>query len=350
MPVAPADVFTLAVGPWQDTQPSQEIGQFGSVSVSSNLDDGVEVSFDIPGRSPTARAIDELATDVWLYRESVAFVRARVVSVVQTWGPDGDDLVSVTAVDYKRLLNARHVWSPLTYSGVDQAQIVLDVINHTQALTGGSLGIIAGTLGAGFARDRTYKIGENIGKVLGDLSGVINGPWWGIDADRQLNCFPYFAFPVRDTPVMLGATARSLTRQSGASEFANAVFVDGDDAATVPVQVEDVNVGTDPRGRWERAAGFPNVVLQPTLDEKADGLLEASESPIAQWSCELEVSRFLTDLDVSPGEYVEVVVPPSVVAPIESPGFSVGCQVMSLSLALSGDGAASVSVELIEVP
>ena len=77
--VAPGDVFTLAVGPWAAGIPTQEIGTFGTVTVSSNLEDGVTVSFDVPGGSPTAVQIDELATDVWVYKSGVEFVRARVI-------------------------------------------------------------------------------------------------------------------------------------------------------------------------------------------------------------------------------------------------------------------------------
>lgn len=350
MAVAASDIFTLGVGPWTDSVPDQEIGQFGSVSVTFNLDDGADLSFDVPGLSPTARAIDELATDVWLFQSGVPFVRARIVSVNQTWGPSGEDVAAVTAVDYKRLLNARHIRTPLTFSQVPQSEIVWALVDHAQTATGGDLGITKGNTSQVIDRDRSYVVGENIGSMLANLSGVIDGPWWGIGADLVFSSFPYNSFRVQDAPIMLGATARTLTRQSGAGEFGNVVYCDGDDAETVGVFAESPTLATDPRGRWERAFGFPNVVLQDTLDENAAGLVEQYNSPIATWSCEIEPARYLSDLALLPGDYVQIVVPPSVVAPIDDPGFSVGGQVMSLSLSIDADGAVGVSAECIEVP
>lgn len=349
MAVAAADRFTIAVGPWTQDEPEQEIGQFGQVDVAANLDDGADVSFSVRGRSPTAKLISELDTDVWLFRDELPFIRARIIAITQAWGPDGQDEVSVTAVDYKRLFNARHVVSELTFSATDQAQIVWGLIQHAQAQAGGDLGIIAGTLGAGVPRDRTYYPGDNIGTMLSNLSGVIDGPWWGIGPYLELDCIPYSSFPVRDSPVLLGATARSLARNSGAASFANVAYVDGDSAATVPVWFESPTIGTDPRGRWEKAAGFPTVTEQATLDEKAEGLVQESLSPVAEWSCELEPSRWLSDADFVPGDYVQIVVPPTTAAPIGTPEFSVGAQVMNLSLTLTADGGAAASVECVEV-
>lgn len=343
-----ADLFTLAVGDWQ-VGPQQEIGQFSAASLSLNLDAGAAVSFDVPGRSPTAEVIDELATDVFIYQAEQLFVRCRIVAVEQAWGPDGDDTIQVQAVDYKRLLNARHVLQPLSFSGVDQADIVWALIQETQGQDGGDLGITAPLLPAGFPRDRNYEVGENIGALLDNLSKVIDGPAWGVDAERQLVVINPGSFPTNPVPVQLGSTARALTRQSGASAFANAVFVDGDDSATVPVIAESPTITTDPRGRWERAAGFPSVVLQNTLAEKANGLLQDAQSPVAQWSVELDPARFLTDAAYRPGELITILQPASTVAPIGDPAFIVSAQVIGVQLNLTADGQATGSLEAIEL-
>lgn len=345
-----SSVFTVAVGDWQDDDPTQEVGQFGSIAISSNLDSGCEIAFDVPGNSPTARTISELASDVWLYRTGTKLHRYRVIAIEQTWDPDGGDIVSVVAVCYKRIQNSRHVLSELTFSNTPQADIILGLIDHTQAQPGGDFGITAGSLDSGGRnRDRTYGAGENIGKLLSDLSAVIDGPWWEVNAEKQLIVQPYDSFPTRAVPIELGATARSLSRGSGASEFANAVFVDGDDAFTVPVVREAGDILTDPRGRWERAAGFPNVSLQDTLVQKSEGLVANLRTPLAQWSCEIEPSRYLMDAGFSTGDFVTIVVPPTTAAPVGNPGFSVPAQIMDLQLAVDADGAAAVSVQAIEV-
>lgn len=346
--ITPSEVFTLAVGPWTEGTPTQEIGTFGTVSVSSNLDDGQTVTFDVPGESPTARQIDELATDVWVYKNGVLDSRCRVIDVQQSWGANGEDTVTVNAVCYKRLFNARHLQTDLTYSSIDQAQIIWGLIQHTQAQAGGDFGITAGSLAAGNARDRSYEAGSNIGKLLDDLSGVINGPWWGISASLELDVRLYTSFSTLTTPIEMGATARSLSRQSGAALFANSVWVSGDNSGTTPVSQDEPDVTIDPRGRWERFQGYPGVVLQTTLAERANGLLEAARSPVAQWSCELDVARFLTDLPVSPGNFVELVVPPSIVAPIGTGSLLKVGQVIQTDLSLSADGSASATCEVVE--
>jgi hypothetical protein len=349
--LTPADIYTIAVGPWTGADPTQEVTSFGQVSISTNFDDGTQLSFDVLGGSPEAAQISELATDVWVYQLGAVWLRCRVVAVEQAWGENGEDVATVTAVCYKRLLNARHVQSPLSYTATDQAQIVWGLIQHTQAQTGGTLGITAGTLNGGSVnRDRQYVPGENIGKVLADLSTVLNGPWWGVDGNRLLQVRPLSAFAANTTPLMLGATARKLSRRSGAAQFANSAFVDGDNASTVPVSVNSATIATDPRGRWERAAGFPTVVEQQTLVEKANGLVATSVSPAAAWSVEVEPARYLTDANFDVGETVEVVVPPSAVAPLGTPSLTVIARIMNVSVSLGADNTASASMELIEVP
>ena len=345
------DIFTVAVGDSSASIPKQEITSFDSMSLNSSLDGGSDVAFTVPGNSATARLINELASDVWVYRNGSIFQRYRIVGVGQTWGPDNDDVVSVQGVCYKRIVNARHLQAPLSFTDTGQADIVAAIYAHTQSQPGGDWGVTDGTLdNDGRFRDRSYALGENIGTILSNLSGVLGGPSWGVSGDLTLEVRSSdpATFPVQGVPLMLGGTARSLTRNAGTGEFANSVFVDGDSSVTYPVTADVANILTDPRGRWERAAGFPNVTEQATLAEKADGLVAQYASPVATWSCEIEASRYLTDAPFSPGDLVTVVVPETVAAPIGNPGFSVTGQVMNLALGFTADGALSVSMEVIE--
>lgn len=353
MAVETEGIFTVAVGDSSASVPKQEVASFDQMALSSSLDGGCDVSFTVPGNSATARLINELASDVWVYRHGSVFQRYRIVGIGQTWGPDNDDVVSVQGVCYKRMMNARHVQGALSYSGVGQADIVAAIVAHTQSQTGGDWGITNGTLdNDGQFRDRSYVLGENIGTILSDLSEEIDGPAWRVTGDLKLEVRSGdpATFPVQGVPIMLGGTARAFTRNAGTGEFANSVFVDGDSSVTVPSVADMPNIADDPRGRWERAAGFPNVVQQTTLDDKAAGLLAEYASPVAVWSCEIEPSRYLTDAPFAPGDLVSIVVPETVAAPIGNPGFSVTGQVMNLSLGFTADGELSVSMEVVETP
>lgn len=346
--------FSFAVGP-ANGNPVQEVASFDSVSLGMSFDTGSDLSFAIPGNSPTARLISELASDVWMFTNGAITGRFRIVAIGQSWGPNNEDEVAVSAVCYKRLMSSRLLTpaANLEYTNTPQADLIADIIDRLQSLEGGDMGIdtAGGVLDSdGRNRDRTFVAGENVGTILENLSGVIDGPWWGIDGHLNLNVLPGRpeAWPERSMPVMLGATARSLSRGAGTGEFANAVFVDGDSDSTTPVMATAAGLSSDPRGRWERAVGFPNVTLQTTLTEKANGLIADFGSPLAQWSCEIEPGRFLTDADYRVGDRVTIVVPETVAAPIGNPGFSTTGQVMSTSLSYSADGALDVSMEVIE--
>lgn len=347
----PSDVFSIGVGPYTGSGPVQEVGTFSTVTVTQSLDTGTTVAFELPGTSPAARQIDELATDVWVYLAAATIARCRVVSVEQTFGPEGGDSVQVSAVDYKGLMNNRHVHSGLEFVSVDQAVILWNLIVHTQAQTGGDLGITSGTLdGGGITRDRSYSPGDNLGNIMGNLSNVINGPWWGIDADLVLNVAPFDSFTTALTPILLGVTARVMNRQSGVGQFANAAIITGNKDATVPLAIANSDLGTDPRGRWERVESFPSVTEQNTLDEKGEGLLQSARSPIARWAAEIDPARYLVDAAYTPGQFVDIVVPPSLVAPIGVPEFSVFGQITSVTLTIDADGTTGVSVIAVEVP
>jgi hypothetical protein len=89
------------------------------------------------------------------------------------------------------------------------------------------------------------------------------------------------------------------------------------------------------------------VTQQATLQERADGGVEAAQSPIAQWSVEVEPDRFSSDLPLEPGMFVAVEWPASAFRPAGATDGIVG-QVMSVALGISPDGDVAVSAEIIE--
>ena len=344
--------YSLAVGDATAVDPLQEVASFDSVNIAFSLDAGAECSFTVLGNSATAQTISELTSDVWLYRDSLLVARFRIVGIGQTWGPDGSDEVQVTAVSYKRLLHSRHVGYRTTFDQVGQADIIASLIADTQSRPGGDWGVINGTLdNDGRIRDRTIEAGENLGSMLENFSAIIGGPVWDIDGDLRLQVRSgrVETFPVQHVPLMLGANVRALSRAAGTGEYANSVFVDGDNGLTSPVWADAAGITSDPRGRWERAAGFPNVSLQATLQEKAEGLVNEYQSPLSQWSCDVEPSRYLTDCSFEPGDLVSVVVPETAAAPVGVPGFFVYGQVMAVNVTFTADGDFTVGMEVIEV-
>lgn len=339
--------LTITIGPSTGSTGVQEVTFFEGLSLTRNFVSGDQLNFRIPAFSPEAAYVDELAADVWL--RGVVDQRFRVTNVDQAWGADGQDVIAVTAVSYKRLLNARHVVTTRTYTGIDQGEIIWRLIEHTQAQAGGDWGVTQGSTTTGVTRDRVYVPGENIGHVVQLLTEVIDGPWFDIDVDLVLTAALPSSFPTMATPCQLGVVAREMNRKGTAARFANAVYVDAKSDTTVPVWAEDPTVGTDPRGRWEKAFGFPNVTLQDTLDQHAEGELDVSMSPPATWRVVLEPSRWLADANYQPGDFVVVVVPRSTAAPVGTPAQRVLVQVMEIGFELSADGSLGVAFTGIEV-
>lgn len=344
--------YTVAVGA---PLPTQELTFYSGLTITYSLT-GPEIRFTIPGRSPAAQLIDGLVTDVWVYRDNVLRHRCRTLPVDQIWGPEGSDEASVTAVSYRRLVEARNIISlgalPAgvpSFVAVDQGTIIWNLIQHTQAQTGGNLGITAGTVITGVTRTRTeYKVGDNLGKLMNDLSNVVGGCWWGIDANLVLTAHLWTDFAVRSEPIVLGQTARQLARTRGKG-FANVAGAIGSVTDTVVSWATSAGLATDPRGRWEVFdASHGSVILQATVTNYAQGLLAERSHPPSTWAIELEPDAYAL-LDYAPGEFVTIVVPASAVDELGPPPVSVSAQITEVTIALDDSGGVQVTLAAEEV-
>lgn len=100
----------MTVGPRTGTAGVTPVAQFtGSVKARFSLFEGDTLEFGVPGNSDAALAIDALATDVWLYREGALWQRYRVLPMDQAWDHRGGTDVTVKAVNYRHLLDWRHI-------------------------------------------------------------------------------------------------------------------------------------------------------------------------------------------------------------------------------------------------
>ena len=336
--------FTVAVG---RGQPQQELTSFNSVGVTMNLVDGDMIQFGVDGRSPEAAIVDELATDVWL--DGLVRQRFRINSIQQQWTEHGLDVASVTALSYKRLLGSRLVGpGGLSFTGVDQGDIVWGLINHAQSRTNGSWGITKGSSTTGIVRTRNYHEGDNVGDQAKNMQEVIDGCWWDVDADLVYRALMLDTVAISPTPIAMGVNALRMTRSSSSGRFGNVAYADGG-GDTVPVWHEATDLATDPRGRWEVPRGFPTTTTQATLVDSAAAVLDEISHPLSTWHVELEPSRYLEDSMFMPGDRAVVVIPPTVVAPFgHVPATRVVCQVTEVVVTVSGDGDVAVRLALAE--
>lgn len=348
-----AERLMVAVGAAGADEPEQEVTAFGSLTVRSPLNGSPVVQFAMPGRSPAALLSSGLATDVWVYKNGLLWRRMRMLPIAQEWDEDGGDLASVNATGYRGLVEARHIISgPPVFNNVEQGEIVWGLIQHTQGQPGGDLGITAGDINTGTPRDRTeYQIGANIGTLLNNLSGVIGGPWWGIDANKVLTVRRYDAFPVRaNEPIVHGMNARRVQRRPGA-RFAN---VGGAVGSREQTEVEwrlDPGVETDPRGRWEVIdTSHGDVTVQARVGEYADAALADRIEPPYNWNIELDPTWYYEGgSDYEPGDFVPIVVPASVVDEVSEPRVDVMAQVTEVRTGIDENGKYVVNLAAVEV-
>lgn len=342
--------FTLAVGPSSGSRPAQEVTDFTEWALDNNLDDGCSLTFATRLDSPAAQQIEELVTDVWLYRGSTVVQRFRVTSVELEWTENGDAVASIASTCYRRLLKKAHVNTTQTFAGISQGTIAWDLIQHAQSLTGGDLNITLGDTGPSIPRNREYEPGTNIFDAIVDLARIENGLSWNVNADLELIVGTQSSFPTVNQPIILGVTARRMRRPSNADQFANVAIVTGDREATTLVIEEATGLPTDPRGRWERVASFPSEREQAALVEASEGLVEETISPLSTWEVEMDPDRYFRDAEFEIGEFGSLVVPRSPVVPVGTSAPIITVQTISRSVRQTADGQVTVLCTFVEVP
>jgi hypothetical protein len=340
--------FNVGLGPASGGRPVQIVNDFEDWRLTNNLDEGCSLQFRARGNSLSASFIQELDTDLFLYRAGVLQQRFRIIYLEQSWEEDGTDTIDVQSVCYRRLLKSRHVNAPLSFVNEPQGNIVWDLIQHTQGLDGGDLGITVGLLDLSVTRTRNYGIGENIFEAIAELTQVEDGIAWDIDADLKLIVRRQYDFPVLSIPLELGVNAKAMRRPSTAEQFGNVAIVTGDVQATTPVVLGTPGLTADPRGRWERVIALSTEDTQLGLVERAFGALDTALSPPSTWTVDLVPDRYLTDTGVDRGDFISLLEPPSI-AYRRGPSAAVLLQIVDRDITLNADGEFQVSVSGVEI-
>jgi hypothetical protein len=119
-------------------------------------------------------------TAVWFERDGVLLFGG----VVWTVKVDvGSNLMTVAGEGPHSYLRRRAIRSTLTYTGVDQLDIVRGLVDHAQGIANGTIGITYSTADSGVTRDRTWMAYERhpIGEAIEQLAAVEGGFDWRYD-------------------------------------------------------------------------------------------------------------------------------------------------------------------------
>jgi len=269
--------LSLVTGPWADAQPSHEIVQWGSITITESLDNAANGTVRVMSLAhPTTPPPTIASHDLWCYDSSGVLVfRGRMLASPLDVSPDSAK-IDYNLLDYRGLLDRRLFMSQVSFADTEQIDIAWAMIAHTQGQVGGNLGITRGTAPAsGQLRDRNYDPGDGIGQRLQELSNVINGFQYEIDPQKRFNTWYPERRRVADYVLACPGSVDEANVESGLDRFANAIVATGDNSVLAPqVRVDGTSVG-GPEGRWEAGFNYPDVSNAATLSEHADGRLAA---------------------------------------------------------------------------
>lgn len=146
--------------------------------------------FDVPlyHRAVTSSTIVPGLHEIWVWRNGVLVKAGPLWDVTPSSSDKSLNCSAMDLLDYfdTRLTHAQN------YATIDQVLIAWNLVNYTQGLTNGDLGIIMGTLGTGITRSATWKDYDNkyILEAITDISEMVQGFDFDIDpATRAFNAF-----------------------------------------------------------------------------------------------------------------------------------------------------------------
>lgn len=301
--------WTWAAGPGASATtpgPTRElVNAYGRV-VTWRVDGHAFAQFSIDGTSADAAEIVERRDDLWIYRNGELLFRGRIVGAEDALDEDAHR-VQFLAVDYRGMLSlAAKVEPPVpTFSAVDQAQIVWQLIEDRQALSGGDWGIVEGVGStSGTNRDETdITPGAPVGDVIDRLLRRDGGGEWEISPTLELNRW----WPTRgsDNGVVLDYGGVISRVGKSLAEFGNAAVASGD-SATTPASASTADVGTDQRGRWTVSQGFSTVSVQATVTAKAQWLADQASTVESEWAATFRPDGWAGKSHVWIGDTVEL--------------------------------------------
>jgi hypothetical protein len=339
--------ITPSIGPSSGNVPTQPVTSFGSAAGQFDIDlAGASCSMVVLGGSPEAKVLDELVTDLWLLGDFP--MRYRVWAVWQDFDEHGDDRVSFQGVTYERLLNRRLFGAGgLLLNNTDVGTVLWEAIEHTQAKTGGDLGITQGDTTTGILTSVDWLPGENIGSRIEELMKA-HGCYWRIDENRAVHVYVREDTTPIEEPVMWGINVRHLQRASGGLGFANSVYGSGS-PETTPLFATHPDIAFDPRGLWEAAVARPEETIQAELADHVDGELSLRYQGLSRWNATYVTEHWVGASRIRPGDKATLVVPRSLTGPIAPPR-TMQVECVSMSLQFDGDGGMEVRAVFEELP
>ena len=261
-------------------------------SYSYQLNRAGKASFTLPITSERLNTFPIYlgVTRLLIYRANV-LIWAGVVWEMEENATIDEGVVNIQCVEIFHILSEKRYTSN-TYTNTDAGQIAWGLINTTQGLTGGNLGLTQGTIEATQNRDRTY-LDEKIGEKIIQLTEVINGfdflitPSIKINTQGVFNVYSKRGQTINSFNLEYGEGLRNniqaWSRKRTLSDIYNSVVVEGEgygDIALKSTQTDSSMINAV--GLLEGRVQEKSINQQTTLDSKGQEFIRVrkTEQPI----------------------------------------------------------------------
>lgn len=232
----------------------------------------------------------DLDPETWTRLEldatSPALTAYASIALSMTGTPAATDLLWL---DEGRLSTAPYQQSRLRFDQVDQAEIVWQLIQDTQARVAGDLGISpawSGSTPTGELRDREYELGDSIGDKIQQLSEVIDGFNWDIlpvsASGLQLQVWHPQRGNNRGVVLELGGLITGFNRQVTPSDYANSIRQTGADNLDAQEREAD-DLATQPAGRFDGVYADTGLTTQQAVNDRAHWQMKESQFVQPTW-------------------------------------------------------------------
>ncbi len=325
--------------------------------LSLRLKDPSELSFTLDGRAEEANVLLELRTDLHvLWRdangETWILFRGRLGTTQDNITADAHRL-DCTALDYRAVLRRRILYSDrqLVWNGVDQGEIAWGLVQQTQVLNGGDLGIAkswTGTTPTGYLRDWEFKAGDNIGERITEVGEAPDGYDWDIVPVSASALQLWVWSPRRgvDRGVVLeyGGLITSVNREVAPSAYANSIRYTGKDELTAYEQ-ESADIPTAPEGRWDAVYGDSTLEVQQCLNERGAWQLEEARVVRPTYTVTLQQGEWYGPSHIWLGDPVRLIVDSGRLDHVDTT-----LRVYGLDFAITDEGTETITLTLDQPP
>ena len=342
--------------------------------------------FTVDGRVPGLKEMTELEQDIAAYRwtgHSWQCMFRGPIGNTEDQLTGTSHTTNINAADYRAMLGRRlNGTINLTYTNIDQAQIVSNLVQVAMSPPGGwphgnpagapfDIGLRGHADGSGWAqllgpeglplattgqiRTRTYTGGETIGSLLDNLSNVLGGFEYAVLPFDPITTrwsgqptvwYDHRGIVQTNWVAEYGSTIRSCTRSVQTSDFGNLIRytgqadTQGNSPPAVYATVDDVwqTPAAHPEGFWEVNVSAPDVSLTATLSEQAQGALDDASLIQPSYTLNVAAGTWTGPLDCWLGDTITL--------KIKSGRLDVNTQIriLAVDVTISDEGTEAISL------